>query len=92
MILKGVKPQTQLKIDALLFGLLGLVMLSALMEHTRAQESAHVRFMWHVLHGISGISMCLVLTVHLLVHLPWIRSQLARLVGKCQGIVIRGPQ
>ncbi len=92
MILKGVKPQTQLKIDALLFGLLGLVMLSALMEHTRLQESVHARFMWHVLHGISGIAMCLTLAVHLLVHLPWIQSQLARLVGQRQGNVTRAPQ
>jgi hypothetical protein len=67
-------------------------MLSALMEHARAQESAHVRFMWHVLHGISGITMCLTLAVHLLVHLPWIQSQLARLVGKRQGIVTGAPE
>ncbi len=80
MIVKGVRPQTQLKLDALLFALLGIVALSALLEHTGTGDSAHIRYMWHMLHGIAGLAMCITLGVHLLVHLPWIQSQLARLL------------
>ncbi len=84
MVIHGVKPQTQLKIDALLFGLLSLVTLSAVMEH--AADATHARFMWHVLHGISGAAMSCILALHLFLHWPWIRSQLARLFSKHDGV------
>ena len=82
MVIRGVKPQTQFAIDALLFGLLGTVIFSTLMEHAGARGAAHGRFMWHVVHGVSGGLMTMLLTVHLLLHWPWIRCQLARLRGK----------
>ncbi len=82
MMIRGVRPQTQLKIDALLFGLLSMVALSALMEHTLARDAVHARFMWHILHGISGVAMSAVLSLHLLLHWPWIQSQIARLFSK----------
>ena len=80
MIIHGVKPRTQLTVDALLFGLLSLVTLSALMEHA-GTSPAHTRFEWHMLHGIAGTGMCLTLSIHLLMHLPWIKSQVAQLFG-----------
>ncbi len=92
MMIKGVRPQTQLKLDALLFTLLGIVAVSALLEHTVAADSAHIRFMWHMLHGISGVAMCLTLGVHLWVHLPWIQSQLARWLGGPKNVSTQSPQ
>ncbi len=80
MVIHGVKPQTQLKIDALLFALLSMVTISAVMEH--AADAAHARFMWHILHGIAGGTMTCVLALHLVLHWPWIRSQLVRLFRK----------
>jgi hypothetical protein len=79
MFIKGVKPRTHLMIDLLLFALLGMVAFSALMEHTASQDATHVRFMFHAIHGVAGIAMCLTISLHLLIHLPWIRSQLRRL-------------
>jgi hypothetical protein len=66
MFKKVVKPRTHLMIDLLLFALLLIVVISALIEQ-------------HDIHEIAGIAMCLAITVHLLAHLPWIRSQLSRL-------------
>ncbi len=80
MVIHPVKAQTQLKIDALLFALLSIVALSAAMEHI--DDAAHARFTWHVLHGISGTTMSCVLALHLVLHWPWIRSQLLRLFRK----------
>jgi flagellar biosynthesis protein FliQ len=82
MFIEGVKPRTHLKIDILLFALLVTVAFSALMEHTVIQEETHARFMFHAIHGVAGIAMCLTISLHLLIHLPWIRSQLRRLFAR----------
>jgi hypothetical protein len=79
MFIKGVKPRTQLMIDLLLFALLATVAFSALLDHAAPEAETHARFMFHALHGVAGIAMCLAISLHLLIHLPWIRSQLARL-------------
>jgi hypothetical protein len=79
MIIKGVKPRTHLMIDFLLFALLGVVALSAFMEHAAARNGTHIQFMFHRMHGIAGGAMCLVLGLHLYLHLPWIWSQWTRL-------------
>jgi hypothetical protein len=79
MLIKGVKPRTQFKIDVLLFALLITVVFSSLLEHTMLDGEPHQRFMLHAFHGVAGIAMCLLLGLHLLLHLPWIRSQLSRL-------------
>ena len=84
MFIRGVKPRTHLMIDLLLFVLLVMVAFSALMEHTVSQDETHVRFMFHAIHGVAGIGMCLTISLHLLIHLPWIRSQLPHLF-KSQG-------
>ncbi len=89
MIIKGIKPRTQFAIDAVLFGLLSLVAVSAVLEHGR---QAHVRWMWHVVHGISGGLMVLTLGLHLFLHLPWIESQLARVFGRREILAGRPPQ
>jgi len=78
MNLKGVKPRTHLIMDLLLFVLLMLVAFSTLLEHSLPQQAIHTRFMLHVIHGMTGIAMCITVGIHLLIHLPWIRSQLER--------------
>lgn len=79
MIIKGVKPRTHLKLDLFLFVLLVTVAISALVEHTVSPDETHIQFMFNRIHGWSGIIMCVVVGVHLLLHVPWIRSQLSRL-------------
>ena len=86
MVIHAVKAQTHLKIDALLFALLSIVALSAVMGHI--DDAAHTRFMWHILHGVAGGTMSCVLALHLVLHWPWICSQLARLFRK-QDMVVR---
>ena len=81
---KGVKPRTHLMIDLFLCALLTTVIFSALMEHTVARHAAHVRLMLHCLHGLAGTTMCFVVGMHLLVHFPWIKSQLSRLLQSQQ--------
>ena len=78
MIFKGVKPRTNLKLDILLFALLLLVTISALVEHTVSLDEMDLQFIFHRIHGWSGVLMCVVVGVHLLLHVPWIRSQLSR--------------
>jgi len=75
MTIKGIKPRTHLMIDLLLFALLGMVAFSAFMEHTASRDAAHIRSMFHLTHGVAGITMCLTLGLHLYLHLPWILSQ-----------------
>ncbi len=65
MIIKGVKPRTHLMIDFLLFALLGVVVFSAIMEHAATREGTHIQFMFHRMHGVAGIAMCLTLGLHL---------------------------
>ena len=77
--MSGVRPRTQLMVDMLLFGLLSTVACSAWIEHTAPQGESHVRFMFHVIHGLAGAAMCLTISVHLISYLPWIRSQLTHL-------------
>jgi hypothetical protein len=84
MLIKGVKPRTHLKIDLLLFALLATVAFSALVEHTAAPGETHLRFMFHAIHGVAGVALCLAVSLHLLMHLPWIWSQVTRLF-KSQG-------
>jgi len=78
-MIRGVKPQTQLKLDIFLFVLLMLVTLSTLFEHMSFAEGSHLQFVLHRIHGVSGILMSVTVGVHLLLHMPWIRSQLSRL-------------
>jgi len=68
-----------LMIDLLLFTLLGIVGVSTLLEHTASPYRVHLRFMLHAIHGIAGITMGLVVSIHLYFHLPWIQFQLRRL-------------
>lgn len=82
MILKGVKPRTHLKLDVFLFVLLVIVTISALVEHSDSLDETHIQFMFGRIHGWSGILMCVTVSVHLLLHIPWIRSQLSRLLKR----------
>ncbi len=77
---KGLKPRTHLALDLILFVLLLSVTLSKLFENLIPGRLSHLRFMFHALHGISGILMALVVGIHLFFHWPWIQSQLKRLL------------
>ena len=80
MVIKGVKPRTHLMIDFILFVLLGMVVFSAIMqEHYESQGTTHFQLMFHRIHGVAGVAMCLTLGLHLYLHLPWIWSQCTRL-------------
>jgi hypothetical protein len=81
MTIRGIKPRTHLIIDLLLFALLCTVAISALVEHAAPAGGTHLRFMVHRIHGVAGIAMCLTISVHLFLHLPWIKSQLGLLLS-----------
>lgn len=78
MSIKSVRPQTNLKIDLLLFMLLLVVIISGIGMHTSSLGS-HALLMFQRVHGWAGIAICLLISLHLLIHLPWLRSQLSRL-------------
>lgn len=82
MLIKGVKPRTHLLLDLLLFVLLAAVVGSLFLEHAVSHAGAHAIFMFRALHEISGILMCIVIGVHLLMHTPWICSQLPHLLRR----------
>ena len=77
---KNIKPQTNLKIDILLFALLLVIMISGIEIRTSTLAS-HTLLMLQRLHGWAGIIMTLLISLHLFSHLPWIRHQLSRLLG-----------
>jgi len=78
---KTIKPQTNLKIDILLFSFLMVIMISGIELRTSRLDS-HVLLMLQRLHGWAGIIMTLIISLHLIAHLPWIKSQLPRLFRK----------
>jgi hypothetical protein len=78
MIIKSVKPRTHLKLDIILFFLMMVMAISSFIVHTASPEEIHLQFVFHRIHGWSGILMCVAVSVHLLLHIPWIRSQLTR--------------
>jgi len=73
---KGVKPRTHLMIDVIQFFLLAMAVFFTLMAHIIPGRLAHLRFMFHFAHGAVGIALCVVICVHLIFHLPWIKVQL----------------
>jgi len=77
---KGVKPRTHLILDIGLFCLLVALALTALLGHTTPAGGGHLGFMLSRIHEIAGIGLCLVVSLHLLMHLPWIQAQLKRLL------------
>lgn len=78
MIFKGVKPRTQLKFDIVLFVLLMVIAISAVVTQIVSPTEMHIQLMFHRIHGWSGGLMYVMISVHLLLHFPWIRSQLSR--------------
>ncbi len=78
---KGVKPRTHLILDICLFCLLVTLALTALLGHAKPIASGHSGFMLNRIHEVAGIGMCLVVSLHLLMHLPWIQAQFKRLLN-----------
>jgi hypothetical protein len=77
----SIKPRTPLMIDALLFVLFTMVVISKLFEALLPRPFGHFRFMLHILHGVSGIGMCGVVAYHLFLHWSWIKVQFRHLIG-----------
>jgi hypothetical protein len=79
-VIRGVKPKTHLMIDLVQFFLLIALVLTALMALSTPGGREHIRFMFHAVHAIAGIALCLTVGLHLYLHLPWIAAQLKRLL------------
>jgi hypothetical protein len=80
MLIKGVKPRTHLLLDLVQLALLSVLAFSGFVSHNLLRAGTHAHFMFHALHVVSGIGLCLAVGVHLLLHLPWIQAQLSRLL------------
>lgn len=78
MSIKSARPQTNLRIDLLLFILLLVIIISGIEMRTSSLNS-HSLLMFQRVHGWVGIIFCCLLSLHLLAHLPWIQSQLSLL-------------
>ena len=78
MSIKSARPQTNLRIDLLLFMLLLVIIISGIVMRT-SPPGSHTLLMVQPAHGWLGIVFCLLISLHLLTHLPWIQSQLSRL-------------
>ena len=79
-MIKGVSPRVLLVIDTILFGLLATLIFTALMANIAPRGMGFLRSGFRLLHTTAGIAMCLTLAVHLFLHLPWIWSQVKRLL------------
>ena len=70
------KPRAHLILDIGLFSMLVILLASIILQllfaHSR-QSNAH--FMLSVIHGIAGVSMTVLLVIHLIWHTPWITAQ-----------------
>lgn len=78
MSIKSAKPQTNVKIDLLLFTLILVIIISGIKMRTLSLDS-HALLMFQRVHGWIGVIFCFLISLHLLAHLPWIQSQLSRL-------------
>ncbi len=78
MSIKSARPQTNLRIELLLFMLLLVIIISGIAMRILSLGS-HTLLMVQRAHGWLGIVFCLLISLHLLAHLPWIQSQLSRL-------------
>jgi hypothetical protein len=78
MSIKSAKPQTNVKIDLLLFTLILVIIISGIKMRTLSLDS-HALLMFQRAHGWIGVIFCFLISLHLLAHLPWIQSQLARI-------------
>jgi len=78
MPIKSAKPQTNVKIDLFLFTLILVIIISGIMMRA-LPPNTHALLMFQRAHGWVGVIFCLMVSLHLLAHLPWIQSQLARI-------------
>lgn len=82
MTTKSTKLQINLLIDLFLFFLLSIVITAVLIEHILPKDAKHAQFMFHAIHGLAGIAMSITIGVHLVLHFPWIKSQVKRLLNQ----------
>ncbi|KAB2860514.1 MAG: hypothetical protein F9K46_09840 [Anaerolineae bacterium] len=70
-----VKPRTQLIFDVSLFFVLLVTIIATFIQHVITPEGTHGYEMMHLLHGITGILMTLLVLIHLVLHARWIIAQ-----------------
>lgn len=81
---KTVTPRTNLLLDLILFALLITVMISGLAQNSFAPGTSGYLGWYHV-HGVSGIMLGMLITLHLVLHLAWIECQIKRLFKRPVG-------
>jgi 2-oxoglutarate ferredoxin oxidoreductase subunit delta len=74
------RPRTQFLLDAELLGLLATVTSSTVLEHSDSAGDPHSRYMLHMVHGVTGVLLTLVVFVHITLHLAWVRRQIRALI------------
>ncbi len=76
---KTVKPRTNLMLDIGLFLLVLVHLSAALTTNVILHQAGPMYQAWHRVLGFTGISLALVVTIHLLFHVPWIKAQLRQM-------------
>jgi hypothetical protein len=79
---KTVTPRTNLLLDLILFTLFTTVLISGLAVNFFVPETADSYLDWHRVHGGSGIALGVLIALHLVLHLAWIKCQFSRLVKR----------
>jgi hypothetical protein len=78
---KTVKPRTNLLLDMGLFSLAVIHLTAAATVNIILHDENSAAYLsWHRVLGVTGVMLALVVTTHLLFHLPWIRVQLRQVV------------
>jgi ABC-type Fe3+ transport system permease subunit len=79
---KTVKPRTNLLLDLGLFSLALVHLTAALTVNVFLHNTGPTYQSWHRVLGFTGVSLALVVSVHLFFHLPWITVQLRSMVNR----------
>ena len=91
---KTVKPRTNLLLDMGLFSVAVIHLTAAVTVNIILHDEGSAAYLsWHRVLGVTGVLMALVVTTHLLFHLPWIKVQLRQVVHTgCRNRVVSGPR
>jgi hypothetical protein len=79
---KPARPRTLLFLDTILFAIGSVHLTAGFMVNAIFSEGSSSYLMWHRALGFTGVSLFLLVGLHLLFHLPWINAQLSRLFGQ----------
>lgn len=75
------KPKAHLKLDIALFSLMVILLVSIILQLVFAHDQpTRGHIMLGYIHGVAGVLMTTLVTLHLLWHTPWITAQLKGLL------------